>query len=745
VTGEPTSRRYLLRAIVAVVAVALVFAVVLANRYRDSIALEVANRFLADSDVTVTDVSVESIRADEVRFEALVLELASGALVRVEGITLPVNYRGFANTLLHVESVLVAPGEGPSEPLRLADSIRAFLDAPAATPGGTIIVDELLVPGLPPVRKLGWFADRLNPTLRASIGGFELFLTLTGDSDDQVRGTFRALTAEDVESIMLAFRLRPVPAGFALPGTLSLQLEPLLPVLHALGTVPGDVDNLAGSVVGNFELEITNDLPVILIAETETDAGLRLDYRAAEDQVVNVTVMESTPLHATFEYPSLQWTATSEAIVLAVETGDFEFPPLELRNTECRSGIRCLTKLATTIENASIGSVSIGRVAVDVNAFEFSSDDGEWLGASSEAIAALDELSVAGHRVVSPGVRAVLTASGQGISVSLDIGTPEAGITGHVEVEHDLARDAGVLRLTNTALDFALLNLSEAFLDWDRDLDVTSGLWRIESEVNWAIGDAGFAYTGSSRHSLDDLAGRYGETGFVDLDSGFEVAFDWQAAPVVSPATFEVALLDIGFPIENLRGRITPDADALAADFDSVSMTLLGGEVRVDPFRYELEQETNELLLHAGSIQLPLMVALANLETVEISGSVSGDIPVTLKNGTVIVDGGYLENDPPGGTIRYGAGAGIVDSESQLGIVTRTLENFEFNVLTSNVDYSEQGDLKLQMRLTGINPDVDPLQPVVLNLGIENNVPQMLRSLQATRSIESILEKKLGQ
>ena len=118
---------------------------------------------------------------------------------------------------------------------------------------------------------------------------------------------------------------------------------------------------------------------------------------------------------------------------------------------------------------------------------------------------------------------------------------------------------------------------------------------------------------------------------------------------------------------------------------------------------------------------------------------------MTLKNGRVIVDGGHLENDPPGGVIRYGAGTGIVDEESQLGIVTRTLKNFEFDVLTSDVDYNEQGDLKLQMRLTGINPDVDPLQPVVLNLNVENNVPQMLRSLQATRSIESILEKRLGQ
>ncbi len=34
---------------------------------------------------------------------------------------------------------------------------------------------------------------------------------------------------------------------------------------------------------------------------------------------------------------------------------------------------------------------------------------------------------------------------------------------------------------------------------------------------------------------------------------------------------------------------------------------------------------------------------------------------------------------------------------------------------------------------------MDPLQPVILNLGVENNVPQLLRSLQATRAIEEVL------
>ena len=44
-----------------------------------------------------------------------------------------------------------------------------------------------------------------------------------------------------------------------------------------------------------------------------------------------------------------------------------------------------------------------------------------------------------------------------------------------------------------------------------------------------------------------------------------------------------------------------------------------------------------------------------------------------------------------------------------------------------------------------VNPDVDPTQPVILNLNVENNVPQMLRSLQATRSIEDVLERRLSK
>jgi hypothetical protein len=113
----------------------------------------------------------------------------------------------------------------------------------------------------------------------------------------------------------------------------------------------------------------------------------------------------------------------------------------------------------------------------------------------------------------------------------------------------------------------------------------------------------------------------------------------------------------------------------------------------------------------------------------------------------ITITNGRLENDPPGGVIRYLPGVStedVADPDSGIGLVSRALANFQFDSLTSDVNYTENGDLMLQMKLTGVNPDMDANQPVILNLGVENNIPQLLRSLRATRSIEEILERMTG-
>jgi hypothetical protein len=733
-----------MRATVIALILALLITVFVVNRYRDAIALEVANRALGDNDMIVTDVSVESIRADYVRFDEIVLELASGTVVRIEGVSLPVKFLGFAGSTLQIERVTAVTSDADNSPPRLAESLRAFLDAPAAMPGGTVTVDTLIVTGLPEVHDLTWDADILNPTLRASIGLFDVFLTITPATGDMRRASLRVLSQDDTEAVLLGFHVQEQAPGYGLQGRLTLRLEPLLPIFHALEAIPGEISGLRATVGGTFETRVTDALPISVSVLLDPISALEADYGAGDDTPVHLSITQSGSVGATIEYPSLAWSAATDGAVVLLDAGPLDSLPITLQNPRCQSGLQCDTGVELSLDSMNVGALSIGGVSVSAKSVQLTSLDGNLQATSADATVRLQSPAVAGRPFLAPGIVAEVEASSDQLLATLHLSTPEGGFSGRARLRHDLSRETGVMRFEDTALDFDILNLSEVVADWPYDLDVASGHWRIGAEINWAVSNEGFAYTGSTVHSLDSLAGSYGDIGFVGLDSEVEVTLDWQAEPSLSPAAFDVALIDVGFPIRDMHGRFKADINSLAADVDSVSMAVLGGNVSIDPFRYEHTADTNELMLKAKGIQLPLMVGLADLEAVQISGSVSGDIPVTIKNGNIIINKGLLENDPPGGTIRYGADEGIVDEGSQLGIVSRTLRNFEFDVLTSEVDYTDSGDLKLQMRLTGTNPDVDPNQPVILNLAIENNVPQMLRSLQATRSIEDVLEQRLA-
>ncbi len=738
--------------LIVIVAIALLVlisaAAFLINLYRDSIALEVARSALRGSDVSVTDVSVESISSTEVRFDAIVLELANGSIVSIEGITLPIRFRGLRGSTLHIHSLSIEPGAVDTGPVRIADGLQNFLDAPALTPGATIRIDEVLLPDMPAIRNIAWHADQLNPTLRATTGGFELFVTTTEESDGTHRGSVRALMPDDSEALMLGFQLAPDESGFEVRGNISVALGPMLPVLQAIGVVPAEITEVAATVSGAFEFGVEGDaaLPVSIQATLDAPPGAALAYEA-DGSVFDLSVIQATPINAVFEYPSLDWTAQVASVSVRIDGAGIDLPPVRLRDSECRAGIRCRTALDASYEDLALGALTIDRITASSATVEFAGEDGKWEASAPDTGLTLKGLAYGGRRILAPGIRADLAASNDRLSASARFTTPEGGISGVAELSHDLIDGHGSLSLGAATIEFDRLGLADIFKDWPYHFEIEAGRGAAEAGIRWTSTDESFAYEGAAAITAEALAGRYADIGFVGFSGRLDIELDSETGFSLKPARFDVALVDIGFPVEDIGGEAMPDLDESAVEVSALSMSVLGGTVTADPFRYGLHAESNQLTLRASGVQLPLMAGLADLEAVTISGSVSGEIPVTIRGNKVVIDGGHLENDPPGGVIQYRgtAATGVVDDRSQLGIVTRTLRNFEFDSLTSAVDYSQDGDLVLTMRLKGINPDVDPTQPVILNLNVENNVPQMLRSLQATRSIEDVLEKRLSK
>ena len=732
--------------ILSVIALAIVAtgAAIVVHLYRDAIAMEVANRVLADSGVTVTDVTVDAIGTDVVGFERILLQLPSGSVIEISGVSLPVRFSGFRGLRLHIDSVILVPGDGDPGPPGIAEAIRAYLEAGPRMRGAAVEVDELLLPGTPPIHDLAWYADAMNSTLRLSLGDLDAFLTSAAHFDRAHRVSLRTLTPDDRDALLVVFMLSPDEKGYSLVGEATVRLEPLIPLLRYYATVPEDVIALSGTLRGAFESRVGTGAEMPVVAEFVVDGAVDVSYRADEESVLQLSFVDATPVAAMFDYPSFAWNIEVSRSRLLVSGGGLESLPVALADTKCRSGIECNTGLAASFDNIQLGGLSIGTAEMSAGVVKVTSSEESWRAEADNAKLVLNAPAYAGSRFVSPSIDASFVASNESVSTVLRISTPEGALEGRAELVHDLVRGDGELRIDEIALDLTLLHASETILDWPFGWDVTSGRWRINGSLEWKLTDAGFSYSGTSTHTADSLAGTYDDMGFAGLDARAVLSLDSGKTPSVATVPVQVALVDIGFPIEDIDARITPDFGAWAADVESATMSALGGKISVVPFRYETRSDSNGFMVNVANVQLPLMVGLANLESMSISGSVSGDIPVNVTNGKINVDGGFLEADPPGGAIRYATAEGVVDETSQLGIVTRTLRNFEYEQLTSEVNYSEDGDLKLQMRLTGVNPDVDPDQPVILNLGVENNIPQMLRSLQATRSIEDILEQKLS-
>ncbi len=353
-----------------------------------------------------------------------------------------------------------------------------------------------------------------------------------------------------------------------------------------------------------------------------------------------------------------------------------------------------------------------------------------------------------GTAILLPGAEGTASIRGEQLTSSLKLKDKNSAVTASANLMFDLANDAGSIRMNDARVSFKNASLSGLAPWWPYPLDIVAGSWGADVNIKWQTGNAVTRYTGTLQFAMDGLAGRYNDIAFVGLSTNVSAKMNPAGGIDISPSSLAVRLVDIGLPLENIAVNYTIDSGKQTVLAEDLSFAALGGRFVAAPFEYSASAETNVIPLQAQSVQLQLMVNLLGSERIEMSGAISGELPVTIGETNITIKEGRLRSDPPGGVIRYKGDDGTLKAavpDGRLSFVTRALGNFRFDSLTSGVDYDDAGDLTLKMRLAGINPDMDATQPIILNLSVENNIPQLLRSLQATRSIEDILERQAAK
>lgn len=297
------------------------------------------------------------------------------------------------------------------------------------------------------------------------------------------------------------------------------------------------------------------------------------------------------------------------------------------------------------------------------------------------------------------------------------------------------------------------LVLSQLLDPWPYPFDVTTGRLSGTGRLAWQpSGPARAAQLKSLNQrfflQLENIGGRYKELAFIGLNGKVPLA-NGECFRTTKEAQLNLELLDVGFPIENIDVRFQlaphPRTRQYIVQIEKFAADLLGGKARSEPFYLDFGREKNQFMMQLEGISLNDIMQLEQQEGLQGSGKLDGQVPIEITHAGIEVKQGQLSTRAPGGNIRYVPTEKVLllaQRNESVKMVVDALSNFQYHVLDVTSDYQPDGDLILQVRLKGHNPDWQAGQPIHLNLNLEENIPMLLRSLQLSDEITERVRKR---
>jgi hypothetical protein len=277
--------------------------------------------------------------------------------------------------------------------------------------------------------------------------------------------------------------------------------------------------------------------------------------------------------------------------------------------------------------------------------------------------------------------------------------------------------------------------------DWTEDYDVDGGRLDANVRASWRAPDT---VSGDIVLKLDKIAAHYEDYRVTDMAGTLELSTErlGAAAWQLAPASLTATALDVGFPVTGLRLDIAADGAMLTVA--NASGHLLGGRARTAPFDYDMNAGNAQLELTLEDIDLAAVLALEG-DDVAGSGRLNGVLPVTVRDHQVSMQGGTVRSLPPGGTIRLAPALARATGQPGLDFALVALQDFRYSELRTDIDYAENGDMRLGVKLKGYNPAVERGRAIEYNLNITENLPILLESLRLQDQVRAQIERKLNR
>jgi hypothetical protein len=388
------------------------------------------------------------------------------------------------------------------------------------------------------------------------------------------------------------------------------------------------------------------------------------------------------------------------------------------------------------------GQVGTGRAELALQDLQVTM--AEEISASLTANTQRLDLELSGIDLVAPAISTQLRLDGNALSGTVNLRLGQR-LDSSLSFAHAIDSGIGELAFSLEPLQFTDADPMSSLLSIASvDADIVGGTLSGSANLAWQQTASGWLLSGPMTVNMDELSGFAADVFFVGFSSSLRAELregNLQSAGLL-PAT--VATLDVGLPMDRIDWQYGFDLGDGTLTINGLSTEMLGGTVEIPSVVYDMNATENRVRVVLSRLDLATIVALANYPNLQVSGTVSGYLPLLITPEGVALEDGLLSALNPGGSIRY-TPSSPAGSNASVEILNEALSNYLFETLNAEAEYGADGDLELAVQLRGRNPDMRGGQPINLNINIADNIPALLRSLQAGRVITERLEQRLNR
>ena len=315
-----------------------------------------------------------------------------------------------------------------------------------------------------------------------------------------------------------------------------------------------------------------------------------------------------------------------------------------------------------------------------------------------------------------------------------------------VDVKHNFAAGSGSFTLQTDRrldLDQETASLAKLCSPWQYPFNLDSGKVSFTSSGSWKP---------RKDFRLTAFVAVTGGSGFFKqfLFEGLNIRQDLAVLPRLyskTPGSFSLQHLIGGIDVYNSRADLNflpaKNGTLPRVRINDFSASLFDGTITSPDILYNLNRPDTTFTININKINLAKLIDLIKMDSLHVTGRISGAIPVTVKGKDISVDNGELHSEPPGGDIRYKP-----ENMNQSGITgyaLKAVEDFTYHSLKATAMYLPSGQLDLDISLQGKSPGLDTNRPVNLNIHAEQNLPALIQSLRFSRGLTEKLDKRVKQ